>query len=85
MGSAPEVKRFINLITSTFISLREQYEKQFIAFKPDKRLRWLPQLGTVTLELELEDRTVEVVATPIQAALIELFSDQGTCFTAPAI
>lgn len=46
-------------------------------FKPDKKLKWLPHLGTVQLELELEDRTIEVDVPPLEAAFIELFSEQS--------
>ncbi|KAJ7839650.1 hypothetical protein B0H13DRAFT_1650100, partial [Mycena leptocephala] len=43
-------------------------------FKPDKKLRLrLPHLGTVRLELQLKDRTIE---TPLEAAIIELFSEK---------
>ena len=47
-------------------------------FKPDKKLHWLPQLGTITLELELQDRTVEVDVTPLEAAVIGFFEEEGT-------
>ncbi|THV01862.1 hypothetical protein K435DRAFT_775875 [Dendrothele bispora CBS 962.96] len=60
-----------------FQVLQDQYAKEFIAFKPDKRLRWLPHLGTVHLELQLEDRTVEADVPPLEAAFIELFSGQS--------
>jgi hypothetical protein len=46
-------------------------------FKPDKKLKWLPHLGTVQLEIELEDRTLEMDAPPLEAAFIELFSEKG--------
>ena len=57
-------------------SAAKEYEAAFHHFKPDKHLRWLQQLGTATLSIELEDRVVEVEATPLQASLIELF--EGT-------
>ncbi|KAG1748586.1 hypothetical protein EDB19DRAFT_2022764 [Suillus lakei] len=41
-----------------FQILQEQYSKEFSVFKPDKVLRWLPHLGRVHLQLELEDRTL---------------------------
>ena len=47
-------------------------------FKPDKRLKWLPNLGTVHLELQLQDRVVEAEVPPLEAAFIELFSEKGT-------
>jgi anaphase-promoting complex subunit 2 len=46
-------------------------------FKPDKVLRWLPHLGRVHLQLELEDRSLEADVPPLEAAFIELFSEKG--------
>lgn len=37
----------------------------------------MPQLGNVNLTLELKDRTLTTDATPLQAAVIELFDKQG--------
>jgi anaphase-promoting complex subunit 2 len=56
-------------------SAAKEYEAAFHLFKPDKHLQWLQQLGTATLSIELEDRVVEVEATPLQASLIELFEE----------
>lgn len=60
-----------------FFRLQDDYAKEFITFKPDKQLRWLPHLGTVHLHVELQDRIVEVETTPLEAAIIELFSEKG--------
>ena len=56
--------------------LQKEYAQGFNKFKPDKRLKWLPQLGTMQLELELGDRTVEATVPPLEAAFIELFSQK---------
>ncbi|KAJ8073630.1 hypothetical protein PM082_011908 [Marasmius tenuissimus] len=60
-----------------FQTLQEQYAREFATFKPDKKLRWLPHLGTVHLELQLEDRTIEADVPPLEAAFIELFSEKS--------
>ena len=39
-------------------------------------------LGTVHLELQLEDRVVGVDVPPLEAAFIELFSQKGLIFVA---
>ncbi|KLO14760.1 Cullin [Schizopora paradoxa] len=52
----------------------ETYSKEFTAFKQDKKLRYLPQLGTLDLTIELTDRTLDVHVPPLEAAVIELFS-----------
>ncbi|KAJ7684510.1 hypothetical protein DFH06DRAFT_9398 [Mycena polygramma] len=60
-----------------FQALQTQYAKEFSTFKPDKKLRWLPHLGTVHLELQLEDRMIETDVPPLEAAFIELFSEKN--------
>ena len=47
-------------------------------FKPDKKLKWLPQLGSVDISVELGDRTIDVTVPPLEAAIIELFTQKGT-------
>lgn len=57
--------------------MQDRYANAFTEFKPDKRLYWLPQLGTITLELELQDRTIEAEVTPLEASVIGLFEGNG--------
>lgn len=57
-------------------SAQREYESAFHHFKPDKHLRWIQQLGTAVVTLELEDRVVEVEATPLQASIAELLSEK---------
>lgn len=57
--------------------VQDQYANGFAEFKPDKKLLWLPQLGTITLEIELQDRTIEAEVTPLEAAVIGLFEEKG--------
>ncbi|KAF5377908.1 hypothetical protein D9615_006791 [Tricholomella constricta] len=64
------------IMPGQFQTLQEQYSKEFTIFKPDKKLRWLPHLGTIHLELQLEDRTIEADVAPLEAAFIELFSSK---------
>ncbi|GAA5937334.1 anaphase promoting complex subunit 2 [Sporobolomyces koalae] len=54
------------------------YDRTFSKLKADKKLKWMPQLGNVNLTIELRDRTVTVDATPVQAAVLELFDKQDT-------
>ena len=55
-----------------------EYEESFVHLKPDKKLRWLPHLGTVNITIDLKDRSLTLDATPVQASIIELFGTQGT-------
>ena len=66
-----------------FLNLQQVYTSQFTKFKPDKTLRFLPHLGTITLHLEFKDREVDVTVPPLEAALIELFSSSSSSSMAP--
>ncbi|KAG6894110.1 hypothetical protein C0992_007462, partial [Termitomyces sp. T32_za158] len=64
------------IMPGQFHKLQEQYSQEFNIFKPDKKLRWLPHLGKVHLELQLDDRVIEADVPPLEAAFIELFSEK---------
>ncbi|KAI0801938.1 hypothetical protein BC629DRAFT_1284384 [Irpex lacteus] len=59
-----------------FKQIQEVYQKEFTTFKPDKKLVWMSHLGTVSLDVELNDRTISAEVPPLEAAIIELFSQQ---------
>ncbi|GJE99308.1 Anaphase-promoting complex subunit 2 domain-containing protein [Phanerochaete sordida] len=59
-----------------FRKIQEDYASEFHVFKPDKKLLWMSHLGSINLQVELDDRTVEVEVPPLEAAFIELFSEQ---------
>ena len=59
------------------LRIQDAYAREFHLFKPDKKLHWLPHLGTISLEIELQDRTVNAEVPPLEAAVIELFSTKG--------
>ncbi|KAF8610388.1 Cullin [Ceratobasidium sp. AG-I] len=61
-----------------FEKMQEAFEEEFTEHKAGKKLRWMNNIGTVSLDIELEDRTVSVDATPLEAAIIELFSEKDT-------
>ncbi|KAF8489248.1 ubiquitin-protein ligase [Russula emetica] len=56
--------------------IQESYAREFTTFKPDKKLRWLSHLGSIRLDIQLQDRTVSADVLPLEAAFIELFSEQ---------
>ncbi|PLW15690.1 hypothetical protein PCANC_14344 [Puccinia coronata f. sp. avenae] len=68
-----------NLATSAFrfsprlMELVKAFEQTYTAQKVDRRLRWLPPLGNVEIDVELQDRTLSLEVTPLQASVIELF------------
>ncbi|BEI91550.1 uncharacterized protein CcaverHIS019_0403700 [Cutaneotrichosporon cavernicola] len=65
-------------LTPKLEAAEKEYEAAFHHFKPDKHLLWLQEQGTASVTLELEDRTVTVDVTPLQAAVAELFEFQDT-------
>lgn len=59
-------------------SIQSNYDKTFTRLKPDKKLRWLPQLGTINITVALSDRSLTLDVTPLQASLLELFTKEGS-------
>jgi anaphase-promoting complex subunit 2 len=55
----------------------ERYADTFAAIKPNRQLCFLPNLGHVRVELQLEDRDFDLLVTPAHASIIYQFSEQG--------
>ena len=64
--------------------IQKAYEKQFNAFKPAKRVRWMTSLGSLSLEIELADRTLNVDVSPLDAAIIELVGESPSDGKSPS-
>ncbi|GAA5882042.1 hypothetical protein JCM16303_005574 [Sporobolomyces ruberrimus] len=58
--------------------VQSAYDRSFSQLKADKKLRWLPHLGNVNMTIELKDRSITTDASPVQAAVIELFDKQDS-------
>ena len=57
----------------------ETYNAHYERLKTPRKLCWLKQLGTVELELEMDDgRVLDFAVTPFQAAAIHLFAERQT-------
>ncbi|KAL7587747.1 anaphase-promoting complex subunit 2 [Lactuca sativa] len=56
--------------------LLNDYAKRFHEIKTPRKLLWKKNLGTVKLELEFEDRTLQFTVTPVHASIIMKFQDQ---------
>jgi anaphase-promoting complex subunit 2 len=69
------VSAFSVLLLMLSSSMQDKYSHEFHLFKPDKRLHWLPLMGYVRIEVELEDRIIDKECSPLAAAVIELFLD----------
>ena len=73
----PEIEGFSFNLTDQMKQHKSKYDEEYAIFKPDKRLHWIPHIGTVSLSIELEDRVVNVEATPFQAAVIDNFTSSS--------
>lgn len=68
-----------NIIEETFnlpqpvVEQQKKYENGYERLKAARKLNWLHQLGQATVELELEDRTVNVECKTFEAAVIYAF------------
>ncbi|PSR88937.1 hypothetical protein BD289DRAFT_498484 [Coniella lustricola] len=57
---------------------QDKYEAGYEKLKAARKLTWLHQMGQASVELELEDRTVNVECKTFEAAVIYAFQDDGT-------
>lgn len=58
--------------------MQDQYANAYHKFRQDKKLKFYHQ-GTVVIEVQLQDRCLELEVTLLQAAVLEAFSKQGLC------
>ncbi|KAJ2803338.1 Anaphase-promoting complex subunit 2 [Coemansia guatemalensis] len=56
-------------------AIRDRYAGVYESLKPARKLEWRDSLGQVTMNIELEDRSVEVSVRPSQAAVLFAFQD----------
>ena len=70
-----------NIVQETFtlprpvVEQQARYGRGYECLKSARKLTWLHQLGQATVELELEDRTVNVECRTFEAAVIYAFED----------
>ncbi|KAI8606530.1 hypothetical protein EDD21DRAFT_360723 [Dissophora ornata] len=80
----PEIENETLELPTPYKRLLESFSTAFQASKPAQKLSLFPSLGMVELELELEDRTLQLQVEPIHASIIQLFEEQDT-WTLPTI
>lgn len=54
-----------------------EYANEYAKIKRGRKLAWMDHLGTVDIEIQLEDREVIVEASPVQTAVLYAFEDRG--------
>jgi anaphase-promoting complex subunit 2 len=57
--------------------MQSKYEQGFERLKTSRKLNWLDQLGSATVKLEFEDRSVELECKTYEAAVIYAFQDEN--------
>ncbi|TRY88008.1 hypothetical protein DNTS_013003 [Danionella cerebrum] len=75
----PQLKEEKMELPAVVSKAMEDYTHRFEKLKAMRTLKWMPLLGYVTLDIELEDRTItNLIVSPIHAAIILHFQDKGT-------
>lgn len=73
-------------VPEVIAGIQTQYEAGFEHLKSSRKLNWLDHLGSATVHLELEDRSIQLDCKPYEAAVIYAFQDEAedTSDTGPA-
>jgi len=58
-------------------AVMDLYNEQYHSLKAPRKLIWKPSLGSVDVELQLADRTLNLKVTPLQATLLALFEEKS--------
>lgn len=54
-----------------------EYDREYRKVKASRKLKFLPTMGSVTLDLEFETRTLRIDVRPEAASIIALFTTRG--------
>ncbi|KAI0011281.1 hypothetical protein F4779DRAFT_236855 [Xylariaceae sp. FL0662B] len=64
-------------LPSSVVDMQKMYETIFEHLKSSRKIKWLNHLGQATVELELEDRTIQEEVHTYEAAVIDAFSEEN--------
>ncbi|KAL5614880.1 hypothetical protein BROUX41_004960 [Berkeleyomyces rouxiae] len=73
----PNIEREHLLIPECVTKAQKQYSENYSRIKTSRKLTWLDHMGTATVELELESRTVKVDCKTYMASVIYAFGDDA--------
>lgn len=62
-------------VPEVIAGIQSQYEAGFEHLKSSRKLNWLDHLGSATVQLDLEDRSIQLECKPYEAAVIYAFQD----------
>lgn len=74
----PTLPREHFLVPRPVTEAQKRYAADFEGLKSLRKLTWIDNMGTATVELELQDRQIQVECKTYQAAVIYAFGDEGT-------
>ena len=81
----PSLRSETFLIPSEISTLQDRYSHGFETLKQSRKLTWLHALGQVTVDIDLEDRTVTEEVQTWQASVIYAFQDPDSIASTPAV
>ncbi|KAG6036950.1 hypothetical protein E4U41_005391 [Claviceps citrina] len=73
----PSLPREPFAVPAPVADIQAQYESGFEQLKTSRKLAWLDQIGSATVQLDLEDRSCEVECKTYEAAVIYAFRNDG--------
>ncbi|KAH1031354.1 hypothetical protein J1N35_043528 [Gossypium stocksii] len=72
----PPIQDEALIIPEPVDQLLSDYARRFHQIKTPRKLLWKKNLGTVKLELQIEDKAMQFTVAPVHAAIIMQFQDQ---------
>ncbi|KAK4251147.1 hypothetical protein C7999DRAFT_37764 [Corynascus novoguineensis] len=75
----PGLEREHFLLPAVVVEQQQKYEAGYEGLKSRRKLTWLNQMGQARVEIELQDRTVTVDCSPVEATIVYAFqtADDG--------
>ncbi|RBQ67521.1 hypothetical protein VDGD_08754 [Verticillium dahliae] len=74
----PTLDREHFLLPQPVIEMQSRYDTRYESLKSSRKLTWLNNLGTATVHLDLEDRSIDQECKTYEAAVIYAFQDDGS-------
>ncbi|RGP65636.1 anaphase-promoting complex subunit 2 [Fusarium longipes] len=73
----PSLPKDAFTVPTPVAEMQSKYEQGFERLKTSRKLNWLDQLGSATVKLDFEDRSVELECKTYEAAVIYAFQDEN--------
>ncbi|KAF5026545.1 hypothetical protein F66182_1334 [Fusarium sp. NRRL 66182] len=73
----PSLPKDSFIVPPPVAEMQSRYEQGFERLKTSRKLTWLDQLGSATVKLDFEDRSVELECKTYEASVIYAFQDEN--------